>query len=246
MRAFLKGGFSLVLVDELERISGYNFTNEEIAIQALTHSSFAKTHHIQHYDNERLEFLGDAVLELSVSNYLFFNNPLLNEGEMTRTRSLLVREESLFNAAMKIGLNKIIRIDEAEEKIGGREKPSIVSDAYEAVIAAIYIDGGFSEADRFIERTLLSELTQKDMIPVKDPKSLLQEYVQANNKTAQIKYVLLDAAGPDHKKIFKIGVCIDEICFGEGTGFSKRDAGEKAAQSALEKLCGNLDKNETF
>lgn len=220
-------------IDELGIICGYSFNNADIGLQALTHSSYAKTHHMPEKDNERLEFLGDAVLELSVSRYLYTSFPALREGEMTRSRSCLVREESLFAAAKKMGLDRIIRMNEAEEKIGGREKPSIVSDAYEAVIAAIYLDGGYEAADSFIQRTLLSDLKEEDLKPKKDPKTVLQETVQSRIKKAKITYELLEASGPDHNKSFRMQVCIDGVPYGEGTGHSKLEAGEMAATAAL-------------
>ena len=228
-------------IEKLSSISGYSFKNTELALQALTHSSYAKTHHIPSLDNERLEYLGDAVLELSVSDYLYFQFPNMQEGEMTRSRSLLVREESLFKAATRIGLNQLVRMDEAEEKIGGREKPSIISDAFEALIAAIYIDGGYDAANDFIKRTLLSNITAEDLLPKKDPKTLLQEQVQAQKKNAVIKYELIDSSGPDHKKLFRMAVFIDGVIYGEGFGYSKRAAGESAASAALSKLCLNQE-----
>lgn len=223
-------------VEELENITGYRFNDSAVALQALTHSSYAETHHMMHNDNERLEFLGDAVLELSVSDFLFASFPDLREGEMTRSRSCLVREESLYAAAKRMGLDRVIRMNEGEEKIGGREKPSIVSDAYEAVIAAIYLDGGYHEADSFIKRTLLSQLKEEDLKPKKDPKSLLQEKVQSKSKTAKIVYDLLETSGPDHRKSFKMRVCVDGIAFGEGIGYSKLEASENAAAEALLKM----------
>lgn len=224
------------LISELSRISGYEFKDRKIGLQALTHSSYAKSRHIPLEDNERLEFLGDAVLELCVSKYLFSQYPNMHEGELTRSRSWLVREDSLYKAAVRMGLNQIIRINEAEEKIGGRGKPSILSDAYEAVIAAIYLDGGYLAADAFICRTLLNELYEEDVLPRKDPKSLLQEQVHSKCKTASIRYDLLEASGPDHKKTFRVSVSIANEVYGEGVGFSKQAAEESAANVALEKI----------
>lgn len=224
------------LIAELSIATGHDFQNAEIGLQALTHSSYAKTNHIPNFDNERLEYLGDAVLELSVSKYLYASYTQMHEGELTRARSWLVREDSLYRAALHIGLDKLIRLDSAEEKIGGRTKPSILSDAFEAVIAAIYIDGGFEAADNFINRSLLRTLTKDEILPQKDPKTLLQEYIQSKMRSSKIAYELLETSGPDHKKQFRMGVAVDDAMLGEGIGFSKREAEEKAAEAALLKL----------
>lgn len=224
------------IIKELSIISGYSFYDSRIGLQALTHSSYAQSHGLQKNDNERLEFLGDAVLELAVSRYLFNGYPKMREGEMTRSRSWLVREDSLYKAALRIGLDKLIRLDESEEKIGGRNKPSILSDAYEAIIAAIYTDGGYAPAEDFIFRTLLKDLKEEDILPRKDAKTLLQEFIQSSDSKSCITYHLIDTSGPDHKKVFRMSVSINDVLMGEGTGFSKRSAEEEAASEALSKL----------
>ena len=224
------------LVIRLSEVCGYTFQSDSLPLQALTHSSYAKSNHAPTGDNERLEFLGDAVLELTVSRHLFLAIPQKREGEMTRLRARFVREESLYRAAVHMGLPALLRLDASESKIGGREKPSIISDAYEAVIAAIYLDGGFSEAESFIKRTLLDVLTDAELMPVKDPKSLLQETVQASHKYTEVKYTLVDESGPDHMKLFQMRVTLDGLEFGTGLGKSKQIAGEAAAAAALEKL----------
>lgn len=234
------------VIKELETITGYRFKNADIACQALTHSSYAKTKHMPEKDYERLEFLGDAVLELTVSQFLFSKFPTLREGEMTRIRSSLVREESLFKAAKKLGIDRIIRIDDAEEKIGGRDKPSILSDIYEALIAALFLDAGFAEAENFIKHTLLFDLKKDDLLPKKDSKTLLQEIVQAHSKTAKITYDVLETSGPDHMKIFRMEVCINGIACGEGVGRSKLEASENAASLALKKIENARSLNEAF
>lgn len=223
-------------IKELCLVSGYCFNDPEIGVQALTHSSYAKAHHIPFNDNERLEFLGDAVLEMCVSHYLFVKYPNMREGEMTRSRSWIVREDSLYRASLRIGLNKLVRLNDAEEKIGGRAKPSILSDAYEALIAAIYMDGGYEAAESFIMRTLLDNMNEKDLMPRKDAKSALQEYVQAKLKNGIIQYDLVDTTGPDHNKSFIMSVSINGKVYGNGKGNSKRAAEENAAGIALNEL----------
>ena len=223
------------LVAELGRITGHDFSDQKLGLQALTHSSYAKTFHTPFRDNERLEYLGDAVLELIVSNYLYLSFPKMSEGEMTRCRSWLVREDSLYAAAVRIRLDSLIRLDEGEEKIGGRQKPSIVSDAFEAVIAAIYLDGGYEESEKFVKMALLDAVPYEDILPKKDYKTLLQEHYQSKLKNPVIRYELLETSGPDHKKVFKMAVLLNGEVLAEGTGNSKQSAGEKAAEAALAK-----------
>lgn len=214
---------------------GYHFENPALLERALTHSSYAMANHMPGMDNERMEYLGDAALELIVSRYLYEFYPTMQEGALTRARAGLVCEQSLFAAALELGLDEYIRLGHGEEACGGRKKPSILSDAFEAVLCAVYLDGGLAEAGRLVERTVLSR-GELRFTPQKDNKTTLQEYVQKHHKKAEIRYVLLGESGPDHNKTFKMQVRINGKTMGEGEGHSKQSAGQEAARVALEKL----------
>lgn len=220
-------------LSELQETLGYRFESPELLNTALTHTSYVKGENRGAGHNERLEFLGDAVLELIVSEYLFVNNPQMNEGLMTRVRSRAVYENALFDAAMRTGLGKYLLLSHGEEHTGGREKPSILSDALEAVIGAMYIDGGIEPAKRFILGFAVEYI--KDAVrtvTVKDHKTLLQEYVQQNH-TGVLEYEVVSASGPDHKRVFTMEVRINGIPYGRGQGNSKQEAGQNAAHATL-------------
>ncbi len=214
----------------------YNFTDLALLDTALTHSSFVKGENRAQLHNERMEFLGDAVLELCVSKYLYNNYPHMNEGMMTRTRSRAVYEPSLFDAAKKIDLGRYILLSHGEENTGGREKPSILSDALEAVIGAIYLDGGMDNAEKFIlsfvKETIASAIKT---VSVKDYKTLLQEYVQHTHK-GELGYTVVGISGPDHKRVFTMQVTIGDTVYGFGEGGTKQEAGQNAAKATLELL----------
>lgn len=216
-------------------VLGYTFRNINLLEQALTHSSYAMANHKPGSDNERMEYLGDAVLELIVSRYLYDTYSRMREGDMTRFRARLVCEESLYEAAVSIGLPEYISIGFGEEMTGGRDKPSILSDAFEAVLCAIYLDGGLEEAKKLVERTILVHADRKVM-PKKDPKTALQETVYKADPHADIRYVLVKESGPDHMKQFTMEVLVNDEIMGEGTGRSKQAAGQQAAEAALEAL----------
>lgn len=213
----------------------YTFENPALLEQALTHSSYAMAMHRPGTDNERLEYLGDAALELIVSRYLYAYYPTMQEGGLTRTRAGLVCEESLYRAALELGLDKYLLLGHGEEAGGGRKKPSILSDAFEAVLCAVYLDGGLEEADKLVKRTVLVP-GRRQFSPQKDNKTALQEFVQHLYKNAEVRYELLEESGPDHQKIFRMQVCINGKPMGEGTGHSKQSAGQEAAHMALSKL----------
>lgn len=223
----------LAELEKLETSLGYRFNNRELLNTALTHTSYVKGENRSTGHNERLEFLGDAVLELIVSEYLFLNNPGMNEGLMTRVRSRAVYENALFDAAMGIGLGNYLLLSHGEEHTGGREKPSILSDALEAVIGAIFIDGGIEPAKRFILSFAVSFINDAiRTITVKDNKTLLQERVQQQH-LGSLEYEVVSVTGPDHKREFTIEVYINGKAFGRGRGSSKQEAGQNAAQATL-------------
>ena len=220
----------------LEENLRYTFLNRSLLETALTHTSFVKGDGKHQTHNERLEFLGDAVLELCVSEHLYRDHPEMQEGAMTRHRARLVCEKALFSAAVVLGLPQSLRLGNGEELTGGREKPSIVSDALEAVIGAIYLDGGLEHARRVIlERVIrLLEDAKEDELD-RDFKTRLQEYVQKGH-IGLIDYECLDETGPEHQKRFTICVRLSGAVIGEGTGLNKQSAGQAAAKDALMRL----------
>ena len=217
---------------------GYSFCDEELLFTALTHTSFVKGdgRRAGSLHNERLEFLGDAVLELVVSDRLYRSNPRMQEGDMTKARARLVCEQSLYRAACALGVPEALRLGHGEEVTGGREKPSIVSDALEALIGAIYVDGGMDAACAFISSRVIRLLEEACVQTTdKDYKTRLQELVQ-KERNAGPEYVLVSETGPEHKKEFTMRVLLGGEMLGEGSGASKQAAGQEAARAAIEKL----------
>lgn len=216
----------------LEQKIGYEFKDRTLLRQALTHSSFSNEQKINKLENyERLEFLGDAVLELLSSQFFFERYPSWKEGQLTRVRSSMVCEPALAFCARDIELQDFILLGKGEEATGGRGRDSIVSDVMEAVLGAIYLDGGFDEAKRFVHRFILSDLEQKQLFY--DSKSILQENVQKAGK--ELVYQLVSETGPDHDKTFVINAMIDGKCVGTGTGRNKKSAEQQAAYAVLQK-----------
>lgn len=218
---------------ELQDRIGYSFGNPEYLRRALMHSSFVPG---VGGDNERMEFLGDAVLELCVSEELFFRFPNMQEGQLTKSRASIVCESALFEAAKGVGLGEFLLLGHGEDASGGREKPSILSDAFEAVIAAIYLDGGFIPARVFIRRFVLPLLDLSEKIFEKDHKTRLQELIHAKTHGKQVTYRLAGEKGPDHDKTFTMQALLDGEILGEGSGHSKQSAGQAAAADALSRL----------
>lgn len=219
---------------ELEKLIDYNFKNKKLLQQALTHSSYANEHrgsNIKH--NERLEFLGDAVLSIVVADYIYANCPDLPEGELTKLRSALVCEKALFKFGKTINLGSFLYLSKGEKNGGGDKRPSIVSDAFEAVIAAIYLDGGMEPAKEFILRFVVPEINNQSNKPFKDYKTTLQEIVQ-KNPGEKIDYILVSESGPDHNKHFVFEVHLNSNVIGKGGGRSKKEAEQNAAREALE------------
>ena len=201
--------------------------------EALTHSSYANEQRGRVRHNERLEFLGDAVLSIVVSDYIFENCPEMPEGALTKLRASLVCEKSLFDFAKQIDLGSYIKLSNGERKNGGAHRPSIVSDAFEALIAAIYLDGGMEAAKRHILRFVIPEIEHHRNNSFKDYKTRLQEIIQ-KNPGERLEYKLVSATGPDHDKHFKVEVHLNSNVIGKGGGRSKKEAEQQAAREALE------------
>ena len=222
---------------KFQSIIGYQFNNEELLKQALTHSSYANEKHLKKLsDNERLEFLGDAVLELTSSEFLFAHYPNLSEGELTKLRASIVCEPTLAMCTEAIHLGHFLFLGKGEDQTGGRKRKSVLSDALEAVIGAIYLDGGFANAKEFVEKFILTDIEHKQLFY--DSKTILQEVVQGKHE--QLSYVLLEEVGPDHDKSFTVGVMIGEKQVSTGTGHTKKSAEQEAAYRALLLLKPNL------
>ena len=210
---------------------GYNFRNQDYLKLALTHSSYSNEHKSHKKDNnERLEYLGDAVLELSVSDFLYHAYPDKNEGELTKLRSSLVCERTLSGCAREISLGAALRLSKGEHLSGGRERDSILSDAFEALIGAIYLDGGIEEARAFIKRFLLTDVEDKALFY--DAKTILQEIVQAETKE-RLSYHLIKEEGPDHCKEFTVETWIGDKAVAVGTGKTKKAAEQMAAYKTI-------------
>lgn len=215
----------------LEERIGYRFRDREMLRQALTHSSFTNEQKINKTQNyERLEFLGDAVLELVSSEFLFRGHPDVPEGELTKLRASMVCEPSLAFCARELELGSFLRMGKGEENTGGRGRDSIISDAMEAVIGAIYLDGGMQPAREFIDRFILSDLEDKQLFY--DSKTRLQEFAQGKLKK-EFSYELVEEKGPEHDKTFVVNVCFDGKCAGSGSGRTKKAAEQQAAYQAL-------------
>jgi ribonuclease-3 len=219
---------------EFERVLGVHFDRLELLNVALTHSSYANQQNLNYNDhNERLEFLGDSVLSMAVSDYLYKKYRTKHEGKLTRMRAGVVCEASLVEIAKQLNVSKFLRIGKGEELSGGREKDSLLADACEAIIAAIYLDRGFEAAREFVLNYLISKIDAivKDH-NYNDFKSKLQEYVQ-KNMMAAIKYNVKEESGPAHDRSFDIEVFLDNKCYGIGRGKSKKEAEQNAAKEAL-------------
>lgn len=220
-------------MDELQNKISYKFKNTELLKEALTHSSYANEQHRKLKCNERLEFLGDAVLSIVVSDYIFANCPKLPEGELTKLRASLVCEKSLHKFAKALGLGEHLLLSHGEKRSGGASRASILADAFEAVIAAIYLDGGIEPARKHILRFVVPEIEQRKSTAFKDYKTALQEIIQ-KNPGETLEYILIGSSGPDHDKHFKVEVHLNSNVIGRGGGKSKKEAEQQAAREALE------------
>ncbi len=216
----------------LEERIGYQFKNKKYLRRALTHSSYSNESKEKPESNERMEFLGDAVLSLVVSNYIFHRFHL-DEGDLTKIRASMVCEKSLFRFAQEVGLVEELLLGRGEEQMGGRTRPSIVSDAFEALIAAIFLDGGLEPAGKFVLRFVREELDTGERSAFVDYKTMLQEIVQKNPEE-KVSYVLVGETGPDHDKHFVVEVRLNSNVIGRGESRSKKGAEQLAAKEALE------------
>ena len=222
-------------MDTIEEKLDYNFKSQSLLINALTHSSYANENRGRSCEsNERLEFLGDSVLGLVVADALYRRFPEMPEGRMTRMRAQLVCEESLHRVASELGLGEYMRLGRGEEHTGGRNRTSILADAVEAIIAAMYLDGGMEVARRFITKHILSTL-DGTYISFGDSKTELQELVQRKSGS-QLSYELLSESGPDHDKTFTSQVLLNGNAIGSGSGRTKKEAEQAAARAALREL----------
>ena len=221
-------------MEQFENIIGYQFQNKNYLRQALSHSSYANEMRLSKLaNNERLEFLGDAVLELMSSEYIFSSNVEMYEGEMTKLRASLVCEPTLAMCARQIKLGEYILLGKGEIATGGSNRDSILSDAFEAVIGAIYLDGGFTNAKEFVMKFVLDDIDSKKLFF--DSKTILQEMVQADYKEPLV-YRLIGESGPDHDKVFTVAAIVDGKELSQGSGKTKKAAEQAAAYQAILKL----------
>lgn len=218
-------------IKELQNGIGYEFKQEGLLRQALTHSSYANEKHMKKLsDNERLEFLGDAVLEIVSSEFLYKNYPDHPEGDLTKLRASMVCEPTLALCTRELNLGEYLFLGKGEDQTGGRKRKSILSDALEAVIGAIYLDGGFEQAKLFVQKFILADIEHKKLFY--DSKTILQEVVQAQSEDI-LHYELISEEGPDHDKQFKVQALIGAKVIGEGIGHTKKAAEQEAAYQAL-------------
>ncbi len=218
---------------QLQDLIGYHFQNEQLLKNALTHSSYANEKHWKYdYNNERLEFLGDAVLELVSSEIIFADNPDMVEGKMTKIRASLVCELSLAASAREITLGDYLYLGKGERITGGKNRDSILSDAFEAVIGAIYLDGGLDSVRTFIQKYVLSNIEEKQLFY--DSKTVLQELVQSKiHADTHIRYPLHKETGPEHDKTFEVICYVNEVAYGKGKGHTKKAAEQQAAYQTI-------------
>ncbi len=226
---------------EIEENIGYTFKDKSFLEEALTHRSYANEHNIR--SNEKLEFLGDSILEFVSSEYLFTHYKNLNEGELTKTRAAVVCEESLYKVALKHNISNYIKVGKSELASNGNNKPAILADSIEAIIAAIFFDGGLEPAKKFIIDNLKDEMEiASKNVGQKDYKTVLQEELQKNG-SVDIEYRIIDEFGPDNIKTFNAEVLLNGVKLAEGTGNSKKHAEMQAAKKALENM--KAKKNKT-
>jgi len=242
--------------DGLQERLGYRFRDLRMLEKALTHSSAipelrtaaesAGAEALEIEDNERLEFLGDAVLDLLASEYLLANFPEWSEGQLSRSRAYLVNAQALEGAARRLGIGDFLRLGKGEEKTGGREKAAIIADALEAVVAAIYLDSGLATVREVLKRVLFESALESAgaQIAESDRKSALQEFLQAKGRPPA-EYRLAAESGPDHQKVFQVEVWSQGECLASGEGSTKKEAEQKAARTALHRLQQTVGQTKT-
>ncbi len=223
---------------QLESRIKYHFNDPAILFHALSHSSYANEMRLsKNKSNERLEFLGDAVLELVTSEYVYREYTDLSEGDLTKLRASIVCEQTLSTCARDLQIGEFLFLGKGEDSSGGRERDSILSDALEAIIGAIYLDGGFTNAKEFITSFILTDLKNKDLFF--DSKTILQEIIQNEDNKQRLRYKLISEEGPDHNKTFTIAVLVGNDEIGIGSGRTKKAAEQEAAYQAIQKLRGS-------
>ncbi|GLB59389.1 ribonuclease III [Cytobacillus sp. NCCP-133] len=225
---------------EFQAKIGIQFENEKLLKQAFTHSSYVNEHRRKPYeDNERLEFLGDAVLELTVSKFLYLKYPMMSEGELTKLRAAVVCEPSLVTFANALSFGELILLGKGEELTGGRSRPALLADVFEAFIGALYLDKGLDRVVGFLEKVVFPKIDSGAFSHVMDFKSQLQELVQRDG-AGSIEYKILQEKGPAHNREFVSTVSLNALELGTGTGRSKKEAEQHAAQMALEVLKNHI------
>ena len=221
-------------LDEIEKSIGYVFKNKELLKKALTHTSYAYENRVE--SNEKLEFLGDSILEFISSKYIYQKYTELKEGEMTKVRAAVVCEKSLYKIAKMHNFSDFLYLGKSEKRTGGNQRPAILADSVEAVIAAIYLDGGIEEVEKFIVNNLKEEIEiATKHVGDKDYKTVLQEKLQIHGDV-KIEYIIIKESGPDHDKTFEAEVKYNGKILAEGKGNTKKEAQMQAAKKALENL----------
>ena len=233
----MRGGFQekgpiMEQLEELQQKIGYQFRNPALLQQALTHSSYANEGKKHGKNNERLEFLGDSVLSVIVAKHLFLTYKNIPEGELTKLRASLVCEKALDVFAARLSLGDYLKLGRGEEMTGGRQRPSILADAFEAVIAALYLDGGYEVAQKFVLSFIPKDLDIHQVGQLADYKTALQEIIQ-QNREEKVEYQMEAERGPDHAKVFTAVVLLNSNIIGRGEGSSKKQAEQNAAREAL-------------
>lgn len=226
------------LKEHIKQSFGLEFKDESLLLEAFTHSSYANDHQLNRMNLERLEFLGDSVIELCTSEYLYNKFPELPEGQLTRMRAASVRAESLAQLALECGLSPYILLGKGEERMGGRQRPALLCDVFEAFTGAIFQDQGFDRARIFLSQVLFPKIDHDDFSHGMDFKTALQELMQKNGEV-KIEYEVVDTSGPDHNREFTVAVKIEGDRHGTGRGNSKKRAEQQAAKQALEQLNEN-------
>ncbi|MVO99191.1 ribonuclease III [Paenibacillus lutrae] len=223
-------------VNQLQADVNIRFQDHDLLRQAFTHSSYVNEHRMANYqDNERLEFLGDAVLELTVSEYLYFKYPHRTEGELTKLRASIVCEPSLVNFAEKLNFGIYVQLGKGEEMTGGRSRPALLADVFEGFIGALYLDQGLEAVKSFLNQHVFPYVSAEGKLLIIDYKTQLQEYTQHHNM-GSLEYRIVEERGPAHEREFLSEVCMDGKQLGKGAGRSKKEAEQQAASQALTKL----------
>lgn len=224
------------LTDHLQTTFGLTFSDRSLLDTAFTHTSYANEHRLLKIShNERLEFLGDAVLQLTISKYLYQKYPQKPEGDLSKLRSTIVREESLADFSRRCGFDRFVKLGKGEEKTGGRQRAAILADLFEAFLGALLLDKGVAVVEQFLQEVVISQVEEGNYARVSDHKTALQELLQADGEVT-ITYQVVSESGPAHDKVFGVAVFVDGKCIGMGEGKSKKLAEQAAAKIALSQL----------